>query len=288
MSTLEFEGIGTVWSITTPDPLAQADREAVDGVIATYDRLYSRFRPDSLVAEMGRASGTWELPASAASLLRLFDSLNRLTGGAVNPLVGRSMEVLGYDAGYSLRPSGPPLPAPVWEDTVSWEEADGRTLLTTSDPVVFDIGAAGKGQLVDLVCAVLVQAGHSRYVVDAGSDLRHRGPALRVALEHPFDPTRAIGVLSLQDCSLCASAVNRRSWGDGLHHVVDALTGRPVDAVAATWVRAEDTMSADGLATALFFTDPHLLAREFTFDYVRMFSDGRADYSNAMAGVLFP
>ena len=26
----------------------------------------------------------------------------------------------------------------------------------------------------------------------------------------------------------------------------------------------------------------------FAFDYVRMFTDGRADYSTAMAGVLFP
>ena len=288
MHTLEFEAIGTAWSISTPEPLARADRAAMDSLIARYDLLYSRFRPDSLVAEMGRRAGTWELPASAAGLLRLFDSLNRVTGGAVNPLVGRSLEVLGYDAGYSLKPSGPPLPAAGWANTVSWQEAGGRTLLTTSEPVVFDVGAAGKGQLVDLVCALLVEAGHNRYVVDAGSDVRHRGSPLRVALEHPFDPTRAIGVLSLQDCSLCASAANRRSWGDGLHHVLDALTGMPVDSVAATWVRAGDTMTADGLATALFFTDPQQLAGEFAFDYVRMFSDGRADYSNAMAGVLFP
>jgi thiamine biosynthesis lipoprotein len=57
--------------------------------------------------------------------------------------------------------------------------------------------------------------------------------------------------------------------------------------VAATWVLADDAMTADGLATALFFTDPARLAEEFAFDYVRMFSDGRATFSDAMAGVLF-
>ena len=150
------------------------------------------------------------------------------------------------------------------------------------------IGAAGKGQLVDLVFALLCDAGHQELTVDAGSDLRHGGPdAMRVALEHPYDTTRAIGVVPLQNRALCASAANRRQWGEGLHHIVEAQTGRPVEAVAATWVLADDALTADGLATALFFTDPGTLAEEFAFDYVRMYSDGRATFSDAMAGVLF-
>ncbi|UWX96227.1 FAD:protein FMN transferase [Arthrobacter zhaoxinii] len=289
MHTLGFEAIGTQWSLSTAVPLAPDTQAAVADLVDSYDRTYSRFRSDSTVARMAEAAGSWKLPASAAPLLTLFDTLQRLTGGAVNPLVGRSLEVLGYDAAYSFQPSGPPAPAAAWAETVSWT-ADARgTMLTTAAPVTFDIGAAGKGQLVDLVSALLADAGHREYVVDAGSDLRHAGAApLRVALEHPYDTTRAIGVVSLSDRALCASAVNRRHWGDGLHHVLDARTGSPVDTVAATWVLAADAMTADGLATALFFTEPRELVREFAFDYVRMFTDGRADYSPAMAGVLFP
>jgi len=125
-------------------------------------------------------------------------------------------------------------------------------------------------------------------VVDAGSDMRHSGPdGLQVALEHPYDSGQAIGVVRLQGRALCASATNRRAWGGGLHHVLDASTGMPVQAVAATWVLARDAMTADGLATALFLTDPSTLAAEFDFDYVRMFSDVRSEFSSAMAGVLF-
>ncbi|MDM7989736.1 FAD:protein FMN transferase [Arthrobacter sp. zg-Y877] len=289
MHTLDFEAIGTQWQLTTAAPLSPGTGGAVTELVESYDRTWSRFRSDSTVARMAETAGRFELPASAAPLLRLFDTLQQLTGGAVNPLVGRSLEVLGYDAAYTFQRSGPSAPAAAWDDTVSWT-ADGRgTTLTTSAPVTFDIGAAGKGQLVDLVCAVLDEAGHREYVVDAGSDLRHSGGTpLRVALEHPYDATRAIGVLTLADRALCASAVNRRQWGDGLHHVLDARTGSPVDAVAATWTLAPDAMTADGLATALFFTGPEELSRSFTFDYVRMFTDGRADYSPAMAGVLFP
>ncbi|MBP3034735.1 FAD:protein FMN transferase [Arthrobacter sp. zg-ZUI100] len=287
MADLSFDAIGTAWTITTAAPLAAPVRAAVAGLVEEYDRTYSRFRSDSVIAPLARTAGTVALPPSAAPLLSLFDTLHRLTDGAVNPLVGHSLEKLGYDAAYSFAASAP-SPAPDWRAAASWETAGRQVQLHTTEPVTLDIGAAGKGQLVDLVFDLLQAAGHSDVTVDAGSDLRHAGQrALQVALEHPYDSTRAIGVVPLRDRALCASAANRRAWGDGLHHILDASTGRPVQAVAATWVLAADAMSADGLATALFFTDPARLAEEFAFDYVRMFSDGRATFSDAMAGVLF-
>lgn len=287
MPDLTFDAIGTSWTITTEERLSTAARAAVADLVDGYDRIYSRFRPDSVIAPLARAAGTVQLPPSAAPLLRLFDALHRLTGGAVNPLVGHSLESLGYDAAYSFASSGPSA-APDWTATAGWQPTENGTLLSTTAPATFDIGAAGKGQLVDLVFDLLLADGHRSLTVDAGSDLRHAGQhGLRVALEHPYDTTRAVGVLPLQNRALCASAGSRRQWGEGLHHIVDAGTGRPVEAVAATWVLAEDAMTADGLATALFFTDPGPLAEEFAFDYVRMFSDGRATFSDAMAGVLF-
>jgi thiamine biosynthesis lipoprotein len=96
-----------------------------------------------------------------------------------------------------------------------------------------------------------------------------------------------IGVAHLQGQALCASGVTRRVWGDGLHHVLDARTGVPVGGVVATWVTAEETALADGLATALFFTEAHRLAERFRFAYVRMHADGRAEYSPNFAGELF-
>ena len=86
---------------------------------------------------------------------------------------------------------------------------------------------------------------------------------------------------------LCASATNRRAWGPGLHHVLDARTGIPVRDVVATWVLAADAASADGLATALFVTDPDRLLAEFSFQYVRLLADGRLQASAGFDGELF-
>lgn len=57
--------------------------------------------------------------------------------------------------------------------------------------------------------------------------------------------------------------------------------------VVASWAMAESAMLADGLATALFFVDHDVLATEFDFASVRVFSDGRAETSANFNGEIF-
>ncbi|WP_299166716.1 FAD:protein FMN transferase [uncultured Arthrobacter sp.] len=278
-----FEAIGTGWHIDTPAELPTEVRAVVLNLIDEYDAVYSRFRPDSRIAVLA-GGGSVDLPASGEALGGLYRTLHRLTGGAMSPLVGRSLEQLGYDAGYSFVPLGTAVPAAGWDDTFEWI----RTTIRSEQPVTLDVGAAGKGQLVDLVSAALLEAGYPEHTVDAGGDMAHRGSSpLRIALEHPYTPESAIGVVTLDNRALCASGSNRRRWADGLHHVLDATTGQCVDTVVATWVLAADAMVADALATALFLVPPEVLLAEFDFDYVRVQSDGRAQFSTSLAGALF-
>lgn len=280
-----FEAIGTSWRIDTSHELNASGRSAVLDVVDAYDAVYSRFRADSRISILSALPGprTVVLPPSGEALGRIYRTLHRLTNGAMSPLVGGSLEQLGYDAGYSLRPAGPPVPAPVWDRTFRWE----RNVLHSEYPVTVDVGAAGKGQLVDLVSQTLQDLGHDEHVVDAGGDMVHRGAGIPVALEHPYTADSAIGVLTLSNRALCASASNRRRWADGLHHVVDATTGACVDTVVATWVLADDALHADALATALFFVPPEALLDEFDFEYVLVYSEGRARFSSSLAGALF-
>ncbi|WP_144670955.1 FAD:protein FMN transferase [Arthrobacter sp. U41] len=279
-----FDGIGTRWEISTPSPLSGAHRRRLLDTVADYDAAWSRFRPDSLIAGAARQPGRYELPAGAAALGPLYETLYRLTGGAMTPLIGGSLEHLGYDAGYSLRPGGPPLAAPPWDEVLDWR----GTVLTTRAPVVIDVGAAGKGQLADLLSAVLREGGVGEHLIDASGDLLNAGTApVDVGLEHPYDPARAIGIVSLGTGALCASAANRRAWGDGLHHVLDGTTGAPVRTVVASWAMAASAMTADALATALFFVDGFALQQEFDCSWLTVYSDGHAEYSADFEGVLF-
>lgn len=252
--------------------------------IEDFDRAWSRFREDSLVSRIARAPGRHRLPDDAAPLLTWYRELYEGTGGRVSPLVGRTLETLGYDATYRLTPADRIAEVPSWDDAVAW---DGE-YLDTVRPVLLDVGAAGKGYLVDLVAEVLRAGGVHTHVVDASGDLvAHGATSERIALEHPTDPTKAIGVVALRDGALAASAVNRRTWGDGLHHVIDAVTGLPTAEVVATWVLAPNAMVADGLATALFFECASNLVARNDVSYVRMFADGRVERSSSFAGEVF-
>jgi thiamine biosynthesis lipoprotein len=287
----DFEAIGTSWQIETPLGLDPGTREAVLERVDRFDRTYSRFRDDSLVSEIARSPGRHTFPADAIALFDLYDSLVEATGGAVDPLVGRELELLGYDAAYRLQPAGPAEWAAAEQfGRASWSTdvvRDGAALVTER-PVVIDVGAAGKGYLVDIVARLLRDHGIDEFVVDASGDLAHRGSVpLRVGLEHPSQPGMAIGVAEVGNASLCASASNRRVWGEGLHHILDGRTGTPARDVIATWVVAADTALADGLATALFFTGAHRLAETFHFSYVRLYADGRAERSRDFRGELF-
>ena len=281
MASWRFEAIGTRWEIETTEPLGGAAVAAVTAEIERFDREWSRFRADSDVTRLGREGGSFS-SADAGPMLDAYRELSAATGGAVNPLVADSLSALGYDAAYSLE-AGDPVQAPAaWEQHLSWTPAT----VTASAPALLDVGALGKGRLVDLVVGVL-DGVPGDLVVDAGGDIRVRGAGVRIGLEHPYDSTKAIGVVEVQDQALCASATNRRAWGSGLHHVLDARTGLPVRTWAATWALAPEAMIADAVATALFFEGGPDIARAWDVEWVRMSTDGRVQRSPGWTAELF-
>lgn len=138
------------------------------------------------------------------------------------------------------------------------------------------------------------------FLIDAGGDLFVRSPhhPVTIALEDPSDTTRAVGTAAVTHGAFCASAPSRRHWrATGsleLHHLINAIDGRPVDDVAATWAYVDadpavryPTALADGLATALFVTDPNALAARFGFECAILRPDRTASVSRGFPGSLF-
>ncbi len=280
-----FDAIGTRWEVQTATALPDDARRAASAVIERFDREWSRFRPDSLVSTLARGDGevTVPAPADAAAMLGAYAELSEATGGAVSPLVGEALAHRGYDAEYSLVDRGSLAASGDWRQRLTWDAG----MLTVRGSALIDVGALGKGRLVDLVAACLRPWAAGGIVVDAGGDVSAHGVIERIGLEHPYDPSRAIGVWEVTDAALCASAVNRRAWGDGLHHILDARTGQPVRTVAATWAVAPTAMRADAVATALFFTGGEALAARWGVSWVRMATDGRVDWSPGCTAELF-
>ncbi len=286
LAKFSFDAIGTYWSVETERPLTPPEKGAITQTIAEFDRTYSRFRSDSLISRISRGKDSaYTFPSSITELYDIYTQLEQSTNGAVNPLVGQSLERLGYDAKYSLQPNGDTFAPPSFSSVATLH----GTTLELTQPVLIDIGAIGKGYLVDQIAELLAQT-HQEFVVDASGDIFvHRNTPEVIGLEDPLDPTRAIGEVHITNLSLCASATNRRAWGDNLHHVIDARTGLPSTTdIIATWAIASTTVIADALATALFFAEPqHLLQYFGDFYYVTMKQDGSVLHNIMPIGEIY-
>jgi thiamine biosynthesis lipoprotein len=279
-----FEAIGTIWRVEFTAPSLDASARIMERVrerIRQFDADYSRFRNDSLVAEIARAAGTYRMPEDAAPMLDLYADLYRLTGGAFTPLIGSTLVEAGYDAEYSLLPKT--LHAPVaLDDAYSFS----APYLTAYAPILLDFGAAGKGYLIDIVGRLLEDSGVGAYVIEAGGDIlvRSQDP-VEIGLEDPDDFAQAIGIALLTRGSICGSSGKRRAW-NGYHHIIDPRTLASPEEIRAAWVVADTAMLADALVTSLFLVPPAQLS-VYSFEYLIMREDGAIEASPAFPAKLF-
>jgi thiamine biosynthesis lipoprotein len=287
-SRISFDAIGTEWEITIDDRIAHEAlamlRQRLTTRIEQFDHNYSRFRPDSLVSAMAKHPGTYQLPNDAQPLLDLYKKLYDCTNGAVTPLIGQLLSDAGYNATYALKSRRLHAP-PTW--SVALEYIYPKLII--KQPALLDFGAAGKGYLVDIVAAIMHDAGLNNYCVNASGDIleRHTGGGSRsVGLEHPDHSDEVIGIAELHNQSICGSAGNKRAWRS-FTHIMDPSTQASPRAIKATWVIAETTLLADGLATALFFTEARALKKTFDFEYTIIYQDDALVHSEAFPATYY-
>jgi thiamine biosynthesis lipoprotein len=285
-----WRAIGTGVRLVVHDCDLASARLAVESVLDEVDRTYSRFRDDSelvaLNARPGRQVGISPLLADAiAAGLRAA----QLTGGAVDPTVGRAMRAIGYDSDFDLiRPDGGPIelrlqPIPGWQ-AVDLSVARREVRVRTG--VELDLGSTGKALAADLAVEAAIEAsGNGGVLVSLGGDIAVRGTApdggWRILLAEDSEvPTDADGeLIAIDSGAVATSSTTVRRWrrgGIAFHHLIDPRTGGPVvspwrtvSVVAATCVDANTAataaivmgpaavawLQATGLAARLVATD---------------------------------
>jgi thiamine biosynthesis lipoprotein len=84
-SSFRFGALGTQWEIATGEPLDAALRQLILKRIDDFERTFSRFRDDSLVAHIAAADegGRFLFPEDSTVLFDLYDRLYEATAGAL-------------------------------------------------------------------------------------------------------------------------------------------------------------------------------------------------------------
>jgi thiamine biosynthesis lipoprotein len=236
-TTFRFRSMGTDISVLLP---SSHRREAirVQRLFTDWDHRMSRFRRDSEISRANSAAGT-EVEVSRTTLLVIDAALRaaRATDGRFDPLLGARLADLGYDRTFASLPANRPAsPLAAWRPGL-WREVrldQARSLVRVPPGGMLDLGGIAKGMAADAAVAELCAAGVPYALVNAGGDLvTHGVPPEGSGWPVGMDNVDlAGGAVLLASGALATSSTQGRRWRSGgvvRHHLLDPLTGMPVE-----------------------------------------------------------
>jgi thiamine biosynthesis lipoprotein len=269
-----WQALGTSVVLRTADPAGlPAARRAVESELAAIDRTCSRFRADSELSRLNDRAGRWvQVSPLLWEALALALDAARMTGGDVDPTLGRALERAGYDRDWRLLPApgeeqaqGTETPAPVLKLRAlsGWRsvslDARARSVRLPRG-VRLDLGATAKALAADRAAAAAHTASGYGVLVSLGGDIATAGPPpeggwrIHVTDDHRSDATAPGQTVTIRSGGLATSSTTVRRWsheGRTMHHILDPATGTPANTCWRTVsVAAESCAHANIACTA--------------------------------------
>jgi thiamine biosynthesis lipoprotein len=246
---------------------------AIDAAFAELvevERTMTRFRAESEVgrANLHAARGPVALGAATTTVLAAAMAWGAATDGGFDPCLGGSVAL--WD---TARRSSPPPASQVrrFADrhlyrALELDRHGGTSVVRFhEDDIALDLGGIAKGFAVDRAVHALRSWGIRDAIVNVGGDLYALGVSAdgdpwEVGIRSPADPSRLAGSIRLSDRAVATSGDYEQFFdhaGRRYHHLLDPATGEPRRVAAhSLTIAADDCMSADAAATALFGRTP--------------------------------
>jgi thiamine biosynthesis lipoprotein len=238
----------------------------VEVVFAEVERRFTRFRLDSELSTVNRRAGRpTKVSRPFAELLAFALSAARQTGGLFDPTILPALVAAGYDRDFTEIRTGGTVPRDPGPPAGRWDEVEvADRMVRMPSGAALDFGGVAKGWAVDRALRAATDSGLTWALVDAGGDLAVSGRTppggVEVAVEDPQARGRELLRLRLEGGALATSSVTSRTWGPGLHQLIDPRTSRPArtDTVQAT-VWAGTCAEAEVQATWALLRGPQAL-----------------------------
>jgi thiamine biosynthesis lipoprotein len=228
------------------------------------ERKFSRYRDDSVIAEIHRRRGHEQtVDEETAGLIEFAYECYELSDGYFDITSGVLRRAWKFD-GSDRVPAPEQIEA--LRPLIGFHRLRWRTpTLVLPEGMELDLGGIGKEYAVDCAFALVAARTRSPFLVNFGGDLRAsaampHGP-WQVAVERPGEAGAAAMVLELERGALATSGDARRFLlKDGVRysHVLDPHTGWPVrDAPRSVTVAAANCTEAGLLATISLLNGLH-------------------------------
>ncbi|HEY5624737.1 MAG TPA: FAD:protein FMN transferase, partial [Gammaproteobacteria bacterium] len=273
-------------------------RRLVEEVLAEYRRIDERmstFKTSSEISQINRAAALGPVVTSD----ELFGLISRALELSVSSegAFDITYDSVGYlyDFRARQRPSdgeiGERLAAVDYRHVILDHEA--RTIAFSEPGVRINLGGIAKGYAIERGAAILKAAGVEYALLNAGGDTRvigdRRGQPWIVGIRHPRADDQVVTRLPLVDEAISTSGDYERYFeedGRRYHHIINPVTGAPIEGVLSVTVIGPDATMTDGLSTTLFVlgVEPGLAFIESLPAYEAIVVDatGRLSYSSGL------
>ncbi len=232
---VRFEALGTTAHlvVTSGSCLPGAER-LLRATLADLDRTCSRFRSDSDLSRLNVAR-TAVVDRMLVNALSVALRAARATDGLVDPALGRSISVIGYDRTFTDVPPEGNQPAAALPSRRSWQDIriDHDTREVELPPGVdIDLGATAKAWGADLAAQRIADAYRCGVLVNLGGDVAVAGAVpdggWRIRVAHDHSSRSGGQVVSIRTGGVATSSTTVRRWhraGEVLHHILDPASG---------------------------------------------------------------
>ena len=264
--------MGTFIEVISPDKNAAG---IVFSEFSRIENLLSRYKPGSEISRLNK-SGNLRVSPETFYLLKKSMEFYQASEGAFDITIGPLVDLWGFtDRKYSYPPEekikeGLKL---VGSDKIILNDEDYVVKFMLSEMKV-DLGGIAKGYALDCAAKKLKENNINSCLINAGGQIFCLGDKFgrpwNIAIKNPRGK-KAIGYLELKDKSVATSGdyqcyfiKDKKRYS----HILDPKTGYPADSgIASVTVVADDGLTADALATAMF-----VLGRERGWDLADKFT----------------
>jgi thiamine biosynthesis lipoprotein len=260
--------MGTVFEIAAYGGSSEQTSIAIEKAfqeIVRIDDVLSNYKPQSALSTLNRSAQYHpeKVPPDLYRVIEQAIRLSKLSGGkfdiTVAPLVNLWKSALSGDS----MPSADQLrqaQACVGYDKIEITPPDQITFHSSCLQV--DLGAIGKGYAVDRAAEVLVSLRIQDAFINAGgSTILAMGspPGQGAWLVHLRDPSHTIDpyvMLKNQSVSTSEQTAPSLLGSESAGHIIDPLSGRPLETQFAVTVIAPNGTMSDGFSTTLLLLGP--------------------------------
>ncbi|HYX33435.1 MAG TPA: FAD:protein FMN transferase [Oligoflexus sp.] len=277
-NVLEGAAQGSTWRVLFNGKEQTELQSAIEKELATFDKVFSNYRPDSDISRFNRQSST-EWFSVDADLLKLVEFCHKVSlksRGAFDITIGPLLRIWGFGP-FKTKDRSIPTEAAIAE---AKKDVDFKKLLSRRQPAALkklnpnihvDLSGVAQGYSVDRVAALLDRKGIMSYMVEIGGEIKTKGKKLNgqlwtLGIDTPDATGDVAAVLNLEGKGLTTAGDYREYFemdGKRYSHTIDPRTGRPVQhELASVTVIAPMTWEADAWDTAFMVLGPEATRKQ--------------------------